>query len=603
VPVADNLPGNEVPVYRDLWAYIGKQLPKKGRAKSGQLDPLSLPGPLKTALYALYGHYEKTYEEWKRAGIETPPVFIVVCSNTATSQLVYEWISGWDRGEGDERKTIHFGHLELFRNYDQYGGRLARPNTLLIDSQQLESGEALESNFRDMAEPEIAQFKREMLERGANPSEVEKISDQDLLREVMNTVGKKGRLGESIRCVVSVAMLTEGWDANTVTHILGVRAFGTQLLCEQVVGRGLRRQSYELNEEGLFDVEYADIMGIPFDFAAKPVVAPPKRPKATVRVQSVKERVGVDIDFPRVEGYRVEMPDERLTAQFTEDSRLKLTPVLVGPCKVLLEGIVGQGVEMDPRDALDSMRPSSISFHLAKHLMQTRFRDHDEALPIHLFGSIQRVCRQWIEGGYLVCEGNTTPAMITYLEIADMAAEKIYLACQRGLEGEKRIKAILDAYNPKGSNRHVNFNTSKSLYKTAPNKCQVNYVVCDSDWEAELARVLESHPRVRAYVKNQGLQFEVPYRLGSTPRKYVPDFIVAVNDGHDDALNLVLETKGFRGLDAEVKAETMKTLWVPGVNNLGSFGRWAFAEFRDVFAIEEEFGKLMTSLAREKETA
>ena len=106
----------------------------------------------------------------------------------------------------------------------------------------------------------------------------EKISDQDLLREVMNTVGKTGQLGEGIRCVVSVSMLTEGWDVSTVTHILGVRAFGTQLLREQVVGRGLRRQSYDLNEENLLAPEYADVLGIPFDFTAKPVVAPPTKP-------------------------------------------------------------------------------------------------------------------------------------------------------------------------------------------------------------------------------------------------------------------------------------------------------------------------------------
>ncbi len=602
VPVSDNMPGGDVPVYRDLWRYIGKEMPKKGRGKAGTLDPLKLPEQLLTALYALYGHYKKTYELWERQGIETPPVFIVVCNNTSSSQLVYEWISGWDREENGERRTVHFGHLDLFRNYDQYGNRLARPNTLLIDSEQLESGEALEPQFREMAAAEIAQFKREMSERGASPSEVEKITDQDLLREVMNTVGKKGRLGESIRCVVSVSMLTEGWDANTVTHILGVRAFGTQLLCEQVVGRGLRRQSYDLNEDCLFDVEYADIMGIPFDFAAKPVIALPKVPKPTVRVHALRERDALEIFFPRVEGYRVELPNDRLTAQFTEDSRLKLTPEIVGPCKVLLEGIVGEGVEMDPRDALDAMRPSSISFHLAKHLMQSRFRDHDQALPVHLFGPIQRICRQWIEEGYLVCQGNTTPAMITYLEIADMAAERIYLACQRSLEGEKRIKAILDPYNPRGSTKHVSFNTSKMVY-AIKKKSHLNYVVCDSDWEAELARVLESHSKVRAFVKNQGLQFEVPYRLGSVPRKYSPDFIVQVDDGYDDPLNLVLETKGYRGLDAQVKAETMKTLWVPGVNNLGTFGRWAFEEFTNVFEIEEAFSKLIDRVKSKKELA
>src|SRR5690606_21527050 len=139
---------------------------------------------------------------------------------------------------------------------DQYGNPLPRMNTLLIDSRQIESGEALDATFRDMAATEIEQFRREKQEREGAAAGA--ISDSELLREVMNTVGQKGRLGEQIRCVVSVSMLTEGWDANTVTHILGVRAFGTQLLCEQVIGRGLRRQSYELNDRGLFNTEYAD---------------------------------------------------------------------------------------------------------------------------------------------------------------------------------------------------------------------------------------------------------------------------------------------------------------------------------------------------------
>jgi type III restriction enzyme len=206
-----------------------------------------------------------------------------------------------------------------------------------------------------MAGPEIEQFKREMLSRGASQQEAENISDAELLREVMNTVGKDGRLGADIRCVVSVSMLTEGWDTNTVTHILGVRAFGTQLLCEQVVGRALRRQSYELNDEAMFDVEYADILGIPFDFTAKPVVAPPKPPKKATRVHAVKAREALTIAFPRVTGYRKELADEHIRAEFTADSRLLLTPELVGPCRVLLEGIVGEGVEIGP-DILQDMR-------------------------------------------------------------------------------------------------------------------------------------------------------------------------------------------------------------------------------------------------------
>ena len=102
---------------------------------------------------------------------------------------------------------------------------------------------------------------------------------------------------------LSVSMLTEGWDANTVTHVLGIRAFGTQLLCEQVIGRALRRQSYDLNDEGLFNVEYADIFGVPFDFTAKPVIAPPQPPRETVQVKAMRpERDGLEIQFPRVEG-------------------------------------------------------------------------------------------------------------------------------------------------------------------------------------------------------------------------------------------------------------------------------------------------------------
>ena len=598
VPVADNLPEAETPIYRDLWNHLAKQgykLPKKGAAKSGDLDPLSLPPPLQTALYSLYDHYRKVYEAWQRAGIKVPPVFIVVCNNTSTSKLVYEWISGFERMSDDgEKDRSHRGHLELFQNYDQYGQRLARPNTLLIDSAQLESGEALEADFRAMAATEIEQFKREMLARGKSQKEVENIGDADLLREVMNTVGKDGRLGEQVRCVVSVSMLTEGWDTNTVTHILGVRAFGTQLLCEQVVGRALRRQSYELNEEALFDVEYADILGIPFDFTAKPVVAPPKAPKPTTHVRALKERDSLTIAFPRVTGYRKDLANEQVRAEFSPDSKLLLTPAMVGPCRTLLEGIVGQGVEIGPR-VFENMRPSTITMHVAKHLLFTRFRDPGEPAPMHLFSSLLAVTRRWIDGGYLECTGGTLPGMVTYVEIADRAADLIYAACQRAIGKDKGMRAILEPYNPRGSSAHVSFRTTKPVYRTSPEKCHVNFVVYDSSWEAELARVVEAHPRVKAYVKNQGLQFEVPYRDGAMPKKYLPDFIVQIDDGFgaDDPLNLIVETKGFRGLDAQLKAETMENFWVPGVNNLGSIGRWAFAEFRDVYEIEKAFAKIV----------
>lgn len=595
VPVSDNLPIADMPIYRKLWDHIGQKMPKKGAAKSGDLNPFELHPMLVTALDALYAHYREVDDAWRRAGIPVPPVFIVVCNNTATSKLVYEYISGWDRPDTDgELVNVHRGHLELFRNYDEHGNRIAHAPTLLIDSAQLESGEALTADFRKMAAPEIEQFRRERQERTGRIESADDIDEAELLREVMNTVGRVGRLGEKIRCVVSVSMLTEGWDTNTVTHVLGVRAFGTQLLCEQVVGRALRRQSYELNSDGLFDVEYADVLGIPFDFTAKPVVVKPPSPKMVTRVQAVKERVAtkpeLEIEFPRVEGYRVDLPDERITAQFTEDSRLIVSPADIGPSRVEMSGIVGQSVQLRA-EGLGDQRPSAIAYDLAAHLLK-RFAADSSDLPVHLFGQVRRVVRQWLDEGYF--EPKSVPTgVLNYLTIKDQAAERIFLACQRYEHGPSRIKAILDPYNPKSGTRFVNFTTSKDVYATDPSRSHVNHVVCDSTWEAELARVLDTHPKVIAYVKNQGLGFEVPYRDGSTPRRYIPDMVVRVDVGAAEPLNLILETKGYRKGDAQLKAETMKTMWVPGVNNLGTFGTWAFAEFTDVFEIESAFAKLI----------
>ena len=450
----------------------------------------------------------------------------------------------------------------------------------------------LDRDFRKMASDEIERFRREIVERTGDRSQAENISDQDLLREVMNTVGKKDRLGESIRCVVSVSMLTEGWDANTVTHVLGVRAFGTQLLCEQVIGRALRRQSYDLNEQGLFDVEYADVLGIPFDFTAKPVVAPPQPPRETLQVRAISpDRDDCEIRFPRVEGYRVELPAERLDAEFNDDSTFELTPDLVGPSTTRNEGIIGEGVDLNLVHTGD-LRRSALLYHLTQRLLYTKWRDPGEEPKLHLFGQLKRITRQWLDG-HLACKGGTYPAQLMYQELADIACERITRGIVSKLAGEHPIKAVLDPYNPAGSTRHVNFNTSKKTrWQTDPRRCHVNWVVCDGDWEAEFCRVAEAHPRVRAYVKNQGLGLEVPYRIGSEAHRFIPDFVVLVDDDHgeDDLLHLVVEIKGYRGEDAKEKKATMDSYWVLGVNNLGTYGRWAFAEFTDVYAMQVDFG-------------
>ena len=155
VPVAQNIPGDEMPMFRNLWEHIGKKMPKKGRGQSKALDPLSIPVELQTALEALYGHYDKTFQLWQQSGITVPPCFIVVCNNTSTSKLVYDYISGFQRENEDGSSSLENGRLPLFRNYDDFGNQIARPRTLLIDSEQLESGDALDDNFRKMAGDEI----------------------------------------------------------------------------------------------------------------------------------------------------------------------------------------------------------------------------------------------------------------------------------------------------------------------------------------------------------------------------------------------------------------------------------------------------------------
>jgi len=593
VPVADNMSGGDMPQFRNLWEHIRADMPRQGRGKTSALDPLSIPATLQTALEVLYGHYEKTYNVWNEANIPVPPCFIVVCNNTSTSKLVYDYISGFNRENEDGSTTLEHGRLALFRNFNEHGDQLGRPNTLLIDSEQLESGEALDQNFRAMAANEIERFRRESVQRTGDQRQAENLTDQELLREVMNTVGKEGRLGGSIRCVVSVSMLTEGWDASTVTHVLGVRAFGTQLLCEQVVGRALRRQSYELNDENLFNVEYADVLGVPFDFTATPVVVQPQAPRQTVQVRAVSpERDHLEIKFPRVSGYRVDLPQDRLTADFNPDSLLVLTPELVGPSITRNEGIIGEGVNLNLVHTGD-LRLSTLLFHITQRLLYTKWRDPGEDPKLYLFGQLKRIVKQWLDK-YLECKGGTFPAQLMYQELSDMACDRIHAAINRSHIGENAIRAVLDPYNPGGSTIHVNFTTSKtSRWETDARKCHINWAVLDSDWEAEFCRVAESHPNVKAYVKNHNLGLEVPYRYGSIKRTYIPDFIVQIDDGQSDLLNLIVEIKGYRREDAKEKKSTMDTYWVPGVNNLGQNGRWAFAEFTEVFGIEDEFDTLI----------
>jgi type III restriction enzyme len=582
VPVSDDAVTALQPTFRDLWPHIRDALPKKGRGTKAEEGAPVMPVELQAALKALYGNYEKHYRRWEEARVEgagmaTPPVFIVVCNNTNVSKLVYDYIAGWERTLADGSTRLIPGDLPLFSNVD--GGRwTARPRTILVDSQQLESGEAMSADFKKIAAREIVEFKDEYRARFPG-RDVESLTDEDLLREVMNTVGKPEKLGAEVRCVVSVSMLTEGWDANTVTHILGVRAFGTQLLCEQVVGRGLRRMSYVPNDAGMFEPEYAEVFGVPFSFipCAGTSRDPKPAPPAT-RVRALESRIDQEISFPRLLGYRYELPDSRLDANFTEASRLALSTQDI-PTRVENAPIVGESAIMT-LDELKAHREQEVAFTLAKLVLEKYFHDDEGNIKPWLFPHLLRITREWL-ATCVVCKDNTFPQLLLLVQPAHDAADKIYRAVVRSAVGELALKPVLRPYDTTGSTRYVDFDTAKPVYVTDPAKCHVTHVAMDSLWEGKLAQALEEMDEVEAYVKNQGLGFTIPYTLNGEEKSYVPDYIIRLRDGGEEPLNLVLEVTGERKKDKAVKVETARTLWVPAVNNHGGFGRWAFLEVTD----------------------
>lgn len=585
VPVADDSMLGEQPTYRDLWLRIREELPKKGRGTNALSGEPTLPVELEGALTSLYSNYEKYYHQWEkntdaRSRGMTPPVFIVVCNNTNVSKLVYDYIAGWEKTLKNDTTVLVPGKLERFSNVDGEQWT-ARPNTILIDSEQLESGEAMSDEFKKIAAREVDEFKEEYRARFPGRS-VEDLTDEDLLREVMNTVGKPGKLGEQVKCVVSVSMLTEGWDANTVTHILGVRAFGTQLLCEQVVGRGLRRVSYATNNDGMFSPEYAEVYGVPFSFipCSGSAVDPKPGPTPT-RVRALEERIACEITFPRVTGYRYELPSERLQVTFKPESKLAISTADL-PTKTEMSSIIGEA-SFHTLYGLSDKREQEIDFRLASLVLESYFRDDDGNPKLWLFPQLLSIARQW-RTECLICKDNAFPQMLLLIAFAHDAADRIYHAIVTSSAGAKTIKPILRPYDPIGSTRYVDFDTTRPVYPTDPNKCHVAYVVADTQsWEQKMAQALEEMDEVVCYVKNQNLGFTIPYTLNGEERGYIPDYIAHINDGHgaDNMLNLILEVSGEARKDKAAKVATARTLWVPAINNHGGFGRWAFLEISD----------------------
>ena len=586
VPVDDDAEGDLV-TYLRLWDHIGDKLPKRKSKDELAADTWVPPEVLEGALNSLYRSYRKSYDYWQQNLAqhgETPPVYIVVCPNTVVSKLVYDWIAGYEVDFGG--KVVHRpGKLELFSNVVD-GRFVDRPRTILVDSAQLESGQALKGDFKTAAAEEIEAFKSQY--RLNNPgADTDKLSDEDLLREVMNTVGKPGALGAGVRCVVSVAMLTEGWDANTVTHILGIRAFGSQLLCEQVVGRGLRRRSYAVNDDGRFEPEYAQIYGIPFAFIPsdrRPTETVPRPPAQAV--SALEDRDDLRIEFPKLDGYRMEIPDA--IPHFDEEG---LTEFVISkgtvPTWTESAGVVGASVRSDDRDPKE-YRTQEVAFVLARRLLEKNSLYSSADHKPWLFPSLLKICSRWIEKCVRVEEGRSIGYLVTNAEKQAEACEAILNAIAVVEENRRaRLRPLLRRFDPVGSTSDVQFVTRKAAIPTE--KSHVSHVVLDgptgNTWEQIIAMECELSPKVAAYVKNDHLGFAIPYVHKGRTHSYVPDFLLRLKraDGEDFDRTLIVEVSGGQkshtspGPTRE-KARTARDSWCPAVNNHGGFGRWAYVE-------------------------
>lgn len=583
VPVDDDAEGKDVS-YLNLWEHIRDEMPKRSQRPETLADK-SLPGVLDGAVHSLYRNYAQDFARWKeetRGTGSTPPVFIVVCNNTTVSKWVYDQIAGHEvPGEDGLGKR---GMLDHFSNYDEQGRRYPVPRTILVDSAQLESDNSqLDAQFKAAAAEELEAFKEEYRARFPD-RDVEALTDADLLREVLNTVGKKGKLGQDVRCVVSVSMLTEGWDANTVTHILGVRAFGSHLLCEQVVGRGLRRISYAVNDTGLLEPEYADVYGIPFQFIQtdpnRELKSKPRpEPK---RVRAMKDREELRITFPRLEGYRVEVEEARFYADFTRAEPFKVNEGVATRADV--EGVIGESARHTLVGGGD-IRVQQVAFQLAGLALEL-LEDPTRGRKPWMFPNLVQLSKEWITH----CVGSRNQrdlAIISQVsEERQRAAQQFFAALNRQ-EGNKSSKVlpIFARYLPEGSTDEVDFYTTKSVHEADLDKSPVNYVVLDgiggNTWEQILATLLDGSKKVQSYVKNDHLEFAIPYLFAGRTHRYLPDFIVRLRprDEGDEPRHLIVEVSGSRKSAGKraMKAETAR-MWCAAVNNHGGFGKWGYVE-------------------------
>ena len=610
LPESDNTQELTMPVLRNLYDHVKDELPKKGIAKRKaeakaegkiyQEELPRIPALVKGALDQFYNHYVeyfngiRKHKEEKANIFSAPPVFIVVCNNVSVSKEIYKYIAGFEYGNDDLSKTVIPGAKDLFSNYDPATKKLLkRPPTLLIDNDALENGEQINDDFKKIFASEIAEFKKDYARLHGQGS-IEKISDAEILREAVNTVGQQGKLGSHIRCVVSVSMLTEGWDANTVTHIMGLRAFGSQLLCEQVAGRALRRMNYFLqgyDKDGnptndkrkvvieKFPPEYAHIIGVPFKMFKGGKTEPPPPPVDLTHIAPVPDRQAeMEIAFPNVVGYRVEKPNDILIADFSEIENYELRGDLMPIRTRMASAFSEQEIELEIQSVLEK-RDAEIIWWITKELIKYHFSDDDGNPHFHQFNKLKNIVSEWYNEKVLLLNiADPRYKRLLYFEEPKKVVDHIARGINPKDNTTEFIRPVFNYYNKFSSTKYVNGNTVKDVYPTE--KSHINYVVMDSDWEGICAKTLEEIEAVECYVKNQFLGFAIPYTKDGKDRQYFTDFIARVRGKDGTIKNLMIEISGM-SKDKTEKKWFVENRWIPAVNALKDkyeFPEWHFIE-------------------------
>jgi type III restriction enzyme len=641
LPTWDDTQELEMPVLRDLYNHIpSEELPKAGQKtarsrakKKGESlmeAPPRLPHLLRLALQKFYEHYEQEFTNRRHSKGESgeaqlelsdsPPVFIVVCNNTSVSKEVYKHVGGYVAEESEDASGSRAvpGLFDLFSNFNRDGQPYERPRTILIDSDALEHGDIVDDEFRRVFAPEVEQFKRDYA-RIHGQGAAEALTDAQLLREVVNTVGQRGKLGAGIRCIVSVSMLTEGWDANTVTHIVGVRAFGSQLLCEQVAGRALRRRSYFLapydqqtgellpqNTRRTKDViwkfppEYAHIIGVPFKlFKGGETVTPP--PVDLVRVYPLPERAETcEIAFPNIEGYRIDYPDGPLTWDFAS-----LPDYIIDGSSLPTETIlssVGGVKEKLTIDSILALRDQEIVYRIAKDLLRDHFPEKTgaEGLQLHRFHEVRQIVADWYHSKVRVLGKGPEWKKLLYFRDPKEMVTQVARGIAIGQGEPSRIRPILNHYNPTSSTRFVRGQTARETYDTRHS--HINVVVIDSGWEGRIAKTLDDlaeEGHILSWVKNAFLQFRIPYTANDgRERDYHPDFIIHARLAGGPQVCLILEITGFHS-EKTAKKFAVEHRWLPAANaihrRLGLLP-WDFMELDAELEVADARNRILAKL-------